>query len=134
MAPKQPPNSQRARWLLRRADQAAVAGLLSLSLVAMAGWWFAHGGAQGNLIELERMPQQTAQSQVDLNRADWPELSQLPGVGEALAQRIVESRAAEGPFVDNEQLLRVRGIGPRTYERIKPYLRPMPGAGAVAGP
>jgi len=133
MAPQRKPNPP-ARWLLRRADQAAVAGLLTLALVAMAGWWLVHGGARGNLIELERMPQATAQFQVDLNAADWPELSQLPGVGETLAQRIVESRQTEGPFVDNDELQRVRGIGPRTFERIKPYLRPTPGAGSVAGP
>jgi competence protein ComEA len=134
MAPKRLTDPPRARWLLRRADQAAVAGLLALALVAMAGWWVAHGGGRGNLIELERMPQRTAQFQVDLNEAEWPELSQLPGVGETLAQRIVESRQTDGPFIDNEELQRVRGIGPRTYERIKPYLRPMPGAGSVAGP
>ncbi|HEY2839333.1 MAG TPA: helix-hairpin-helix domain-containing protein [Pirellulales bacterium] len=133
MAPQRQPDPPRARWLLRRADQAAVAGLLLLALVSMAGWWLAHGGARGNLIELERMPQREAQFQVDLNEADWPELSQLPGVGETLAQRIVESRQTEGPFVDNEELQRVRGIGPRTYERIKPYLRPTPGTGNVAG-
>ena len=69
-----------------------------------------------------------------MNEADWPELSQLPGVGETLAQRIVESRETAGAFVDNEDLQRVRGIGPRTFERIKPYLRPMPGSGSVAGP
>jgi competence protein ComEA len=134
MAPKHRPNLSRPRWLLRRADQAAVAGLLLIALVSMAGWWIAHGGGRGNLIELERMPRRTAQFQVDLNEADWPELSQLPGVGETLAQRIVDSRETEGAFVDNEDLQRVRGIGPRTFERIKPYLRPMPGAGSVAGP
>lgn len=134
MAPKLQPDPPRPRWLLRRADQAAVGGLLFIALLAMAGWWLAHGGGQGNLIELERMPRRTAQFQVDLNVADWPELSQLPGVGETLAQRIVESRETEGAFVDNEDLQRVRGIGPRTFERIKPYLRPMPGSGSVAGP
>jgi competence protein ComEA len=133
MAPKHQPNPPRSRCLLRRADQAAVAGLLLAALISMAGWWLAHGGGQGNLIELERMPHRTAQFQVDLNEADWPELSQLPGVGETLAQRIVESRQTDGAFVDNEDLQRVRGIGPRTFERIKPYLRPTPGSGSVAG-
>ena len=63
----------------------------------------------------------------------WPELSQLPGIGETLARRIVESRVDDGPFVDHSDLTRVRGIGPRTLARIAPYLLPMPEGGAVAG-
>ena len=83
-------------WLLRRADQAAVAVLLLAGLAASAGWWIAQGGLQGRLIEIERARPQTAQFKVDLNSADWPELVQLPGIGETLARRIVESRRAEG--------------------------------------
>ena len=66
-------------------------------------------------------------------RSDWPELSQLPGIGEALARRIVESREADGPFADHQQLRRVRGIGPRTLERSTPYLRPVAETANVAG-
>ena len=63
---------------------------------------------------------------VDLNEADWPELSTLPGIGEALARRIVESRAAEGDFVDVDELTRVRGIGPKTLEQLRPYFARSP--------
>jgi competence protein ComEA len=58
----------------------------------------------------------------------------LPGVGESLARRIVESRGALGRFADLDELRRVRGIGPKTLERIKPFLRPLPETGNVAGP
>ena len=56
----------------------------------------------------------------------------LPGVGETLARRIVESRSEAGPFTELEALRRVRGIGPKTLERIRPYLRPVPSAANVA--
>ncbi|MBI2826885.1 MAG: helix-hairpin-helix domain-containing protein [Planctomycetia bacterium] len=79
------------------------------------------------------MPERTARFEVDINEADWPELAQLPGVGETLARRIVESRQTDGPFADHEELRRIRGIGPRTLERIKPFLRPMPETSSVAG-
>ena len=69
---------------------------------------------------------------MDLNEADWPELAQLPDIGETLARRIVESRNRDGPFLDHEDLQRVRGIGPRTLDRVRPYLRPMPEARAIA--
>ena len=67
--------------------------------------------------------------EVDINTADWPELMQLPGIGQTLAHRIVQSRQTAGPFADQDDLRRVRGIGPKTLEQIRPYLRPMPGRG-----
>jgi competence protein ComEA len=127
-APSRPP-----RWLLRRADQAAVAALVVVALAAMAGWWTAHGGWRGHMIEIDRADPLTARYEVDINTADWPELLQLPGIGETLAHRIVDSRQAAGPFADHEDLRRVRGIGPKTLEAIRPYLRPMPNVGNVAG-
>jgi competence protein ComEA len=120
-------------WLLRRADQAAVAGLIACALGGMAIYWFAHGGPRGELIEIDRAEPLTARYLVDVNKADWPEFAELPDVGETLARRIVESRADTGPFGDHDDLLRVRGIGPRTLERLKPYLLPMPNQEDVAG-
>ena len=114
-------------------DQAALAVLSLFAIGGIAAYWVAQGGAGGRLIEIDRAPRQAAQFRVDVNQADWPEIAQLPGIGETLARRIVESRAADGPFVDVEQLRRVRGIGPKTLEQIKPYLRPVPAAGNVAG-
>jgi len=120
-------------WLLRRADQAAVAGLVLVALAATFGWWASQGGWQGRLIELERAEPQTAQFQVDINTAEWVELQELPGIGETLAQRIVESRQQDGPFLDHDDLRRVRGIGRARLEQIRPYLRPMPPGGNLAG-
>jgi competence protein ComEA len=100
--------------------------------LAMGGWWIAHGGWQGKLIEIDRAEPLTARFEVDINTADWPELMQLPGVGQTLAQRIVESRQADGPFADHDDLRRVRGIGPRTFEQIRPYLRPMVGSSVAS--
>ena len=57
----------------------------------------------------------------------------LPGVGEVMARRIVENRAQHGPFADAEALRRVPGIGPKTLEAIRPYLKPLAPAADVAG-
>jgi competence protein ComEA len=121
------------RTLLKRMDQAVVATLGLAALVAVGVYCLVHGGISGRLIEIDRSSPQTASFQIDINQADWPEFSVLPEIGETLARRIVESRAVEGPFADLEQLRRVRGIGPKTLERIKPYLRPLPPSGTVAG-
>jgi competence protein ComEA len=114
------------RWLLRRTDQAVVAALVAASLAAMIGWWIFRGGWQGKLIEIEQANPLVARFDIDINAADRPELIQLPGIGEKLAQRIIDSRQTAGPFTSHEDLRRVRGIGPKTLERIRPYLRPFP--------
>ena len=119
--------------LLRRADQAVVATLVAFALVGLAAYWVILGGPRGELIAIDRASPLTARYQVDINQAQWFELAELPDVGETLARRIVESRATAGPFKDHDDLRRVRGIGPKTLERIKPYLRPMPRMDATAG-
>jgi competence ComEA-like helix-hairpin-helix protein len=50
---------------------------------------------------------------LDLNRAELAELEHLPGIGPALAQRILEYRAKNGPLKNVRELLRVPGIGPK---------------------
>ena len=87
-------------------------------------WWL-HGRPNGTLIELDELPKQTAIFQVDINQADWPELIQLPEVGETLARRIVDFRQHRGPFGSIDELLAVAGIGPKTLEQIHPYLLPI---------
>ena len=109
-----------------------MAALVVVALGAMGGWWIARGGLGGRLIEIDQAQPLTARFQVDINKADWPELIQLPGIGQTLAKRIVDSRRTAGPFADQDDLRRVRGIGPKTMEQIRPYLRPMPECGNVA--
>jgi competence protein ComEA len=118
---KQPKKDSRSPPL-RRLDQAAVATLVLFALGGMGVYWFASGGHRGELIEIDRAEPLTATYQVDINAADWPELAELPRVGQTLAKRIVASRTEAGPFVDHDDLLRVRGVGPLTLEQIKPYL------------
>ena len=127
------PGSSPRPTLLKRMDQAVVATLGVAGLVAVGVYCLVHGGSSGRLIEIDRSSRHTASFQIDINQADWPEFSVLPEIGETLARRIVESRAVDGPFADLDQLRRVRGIGPKTLERIKPYLRPVPPSGTVAG-
>jgi helix-hairpin-helix protein len=59
---------------------------------------------------------------IDINRAGREELMGLPGIGPALADRILADRAARGAFPQPGALLRVPGIGPRILERLRPYL------------
>lgn len=130
--PKQSKTDGHWRPILRAADQAAVAGLVLLALVGMAVYWLAQGGLTGQLIEIDRAEPLVARFQVDINAATWPELSQVPEIGETLARRIVDARQTGGRYNDHDDLLRVNGIGPRTLERMKPFLLPMPDQDEVA--
>jgi competence protein ComEA len=124
---------QHPHWLLRRADQAVVAALILLGLCSVAGWWIGQGGLGGRLIEVERAQQQTAAYQVDINKADWPEFLELPGIGQTLAKRIVDVRKAKGPYLSHEDLRRrVQGIGPKTLEEIRPFLLPIADESSMA--
>jgi len=110
-----------------------VAATLLLLLGSLAGYALRLGNEQGRFLDIDRAEPLSASFEVDINIARWPELAQLPQIGETLARRIVELREDEGPFIDHSDLMRVRGIGPRTLQRIQPYLMPMPDAASVAG-
>jgi competence protein ComEA len=112
--------------LIRLRDQASVAVLVGSALVLLAAAWWRHGGLRGGVVDVDRADPLVAKFQVDVNRADWPELIQLPGVGQVLAERLIVERERGGAFHSVEDLERVRGIGPRTLERLRPYLLPIP--------
>lgn len=59
---------------------------------------------------------------VDLNRAGAGDLATVPGIGKALAQRIVEFREEHGPFKRVEDLMKVKGIGEKSFEKIRPHV------------
>lgn len=63
---------------------------------------------------------QDARPAVNLNTADLDALIALPGVGPALAERIVAYRELSGPFASVDGVLHVSGIGPALLERLRP--------------
>ncbi len=66
--------------------------------------------------------QPSANPQVNINTATVQELQLLPRVGPALAQRIVDFRAANGPFKAPEELVRVKGVGEKSFARLQSYV------------
>ena len=113
--------------VLRRSDQAGVAAIVAIGLLAMAAWWGLPAWTGRGPVEFDQAAPAYVKFEIDLNRAEWPELTQLPGIGETLARRIVESRELDGPFVNHDELRRVRGIGAKKLDAVRPYLRPLSG-------
>jgi competence ComEA-like helix-hairpin-helix protein len=67
-------------------------------------------------------PGSQAELRVDVNHADAAELAKLPGIGAQVAKRIVAYRTDNGPFEKTEELMNVRGIGEKTYLKLRPFL------------
>ncbi|HUV05561.1 MAG TPA: helix-hairpin-helix domain-containing protein [Armatimonadota bacterium] len=59
---------------------------------------------------------------VHINTAGFEELQRLPGIGPAMAQRIVDYRTEHGRFQSIEELDEVRGIGPAKLEKMRPFV------------
>lgn len=90
----------------------------------------------GEEIGVDRSRVEQVEQRIDPNTADWAELARLPGIGETTARRIIAHRedilaqldehpenARHPAFATIEDLDAVRGIGPKTLERIAPYLK-----------
>lgn len=60
---------------------------------------------------------------ININSADAAGLQELPGIGPALSARIIDFRAANGPFASMTELDAVSGIGPAMMERLEPLVR-----------
>ena len=87
--------------------------LLTLALSAAAPTRSAAAPASGTT---------ATEARININTATVEELTMLPGIGPSYAQRIVEHREKNGPFKKVEDLLNVRGIGEKTFEKIRDRL------------
>lgn len=59
---------------------------------------------------------------ININTAPQSELEKLPRIGPAIARNIIEYREKNGPFKKIEDLVKVKRIGKKTLERIKPFV------------
>jgi competence ComEA-like helix-hairpin-helix protein len=77
----------------------------------------------GDSVLLERMDELLVVGlPLDLNVASASALEAIPGLGAKRARSIVEDRAAHGPYETIGDLERVRGLGPKTVERMRPFV------------
>lgn len=65
---------------------------------------------------------ETHVGKININTATAEQLTLLPGIGEVLAQRIIQDRQENGPFQGVEDLVRVKGIGKNNFNALKDYI------------
>ena len=129
-----------AEPLLPSRLQPVIALIAVVGLASMAIWFVTAGGFTGGLVAERDTPRHPSDSnpagyRVDINTARRVELLQLPRIGPALADRIIEWRNTSGPYAAIDDLLAVPGIGEITLAEIRPFLQPLPTATAPpAGP
>ena len=104
------PKPETTFWLERK-DQVTVT-VIALGLMACLSFqWFAY-----ELTDQPPIVERPASYRINVNTANVVEISQLKGIGPVLAKRIVDSRIADGPFANIDDLKRVKGIGTSKVE------------------
>jgi competence protein ComEA len=109
----------------RYRPQVAVAVLVVIVLVGGAFYASRVSESAPRVVysfSLEEVEAQAQDSlQVNINTADVEELDELPEVGPATAEAIVEHRRTSGMFRSVQELEEIEGIGPTTLEEIEPF-------------
>ena len=118
-------------WL-RRTDQIFL-GVLLIALIGLliAYRWKLSNGFR-NEIEITSQRPREFYYALDINQASWVEWAQLDGIGEKLAKRIVQDRQERGLFQSIEDVQRVRGVGPKMMEKLRPFLKFQPASSSAS--
>lgn len=126
-------------WGMTRTERGVVLFLVAGLLLGTGVWWFRSDVQPLPMIREEapesfNIGRQSAEADeagfmqspafpISINRSTGTELESIPGIGPVTARRIVDFRNQNGPFRSLEGLLEVRGIGRKTLEKIKPYIK-----------
>lgn len=105
---------------MRRADGWILA--LSAILLFTIGMFLRYDGRTEEILPIAQIETADVSYLIDLNTADVELLINLPGIGEALAGRIVEYRQQNGPFASIDEVTEVSGIGDAKLESIRSFV------------
>ena len=107
---------------MRRFMFALVLVVATLVAGSPVAWAQAAQAAQAATTGSSAKARATAANSVNLNSASATQLQTLPGVGARAAQRIVDYRQKNGGFKKIEDLMNVKGIGEKSFLKLKPLI------------
>ena len=116
------------RFIDFSAGQLKFLAVLAGTLIVLSGLWFirAHSRTDADALELQSILADRSSYSgvfvVDPNTSPADSLELLPGIGPVLANRIVAYRQHER-FESPIDITNVKGIGPKLYQRLEPYLK-----------
>ena len=122
----EPTQPEAAAAYLRPQDQKSTVAIIFCLLAWLAGTLALYWLNKGGFAQIDKLPENEYAFQVDLNEADWTEISALPTIGETIARRITTDRDSHGPFSSLQSLTRVDGVGNQTINTIRPYVAGLP--------
>ncbi|MCF7957640.1 MAG: helix-hairpin-helix domain-containing protein [Phycisphaerae bacterium] len=127
-------DAQMSRRHLRRKRQIVLGSLIALLLVSCAYRFYQYHHYVTRPLVLTRSGSNSQPlplaDKINPNRAPWSSLTRLPGIGPQRAQDIIEYRKqydqkrhdSSQPFSNAQDLQKIKGIGPKTVEKLKDYL------------
>ena len=102
-----------------------------IAVLVALGLSVATVSAQGN--SQRASASTSASAPINLNTATAAQLETLPGIGKSTAERILEYRQKNGSFKKVEDLMNVRGVGEKSFLKLKPLVTVAPPKGESAG-
>ena len=97
---------------------------IALGIAALAMLLVGSGSDRVVAAELAATSSGQAKTQtVELNSATVEQLTALPGIGKITAERIVAFRTEHGPFTRVEDLMKVKGIGEKSFSKLRDHVR-----------
>jgi comEA protein len=116
---------RREGGLVRDAEGGTMLRTL-LSIVGLSLCVSGHAAAQGPRTQGTSTKTDTRAARpatlVNLNTATATQLQELPGIGAKTAERIIEYRQKKGPFKKIEELMNVKGIGEKSFLKLRPQI------------
>ncbi|MFT3686354.1 MAG: ComEA family DNA-binding protein [Phycisphaerales bacterium] len=135
--PPQPPSKAPAPPLAAAAKWGAVAVLGVVAIIAVV-WVILSNRTRPAIVDAPKpqttsvgadastpaqpAPSPSSGSLLDLNAATAAQLEHLPGIGPAIAQRIIDDRTKHGRYTSVDDLDRVQGIGKKTIDKLRPFV------------